>query len=119
MVKIDSLIIALFFPILMAVGQILFSIGALRLRSHAGFDFFVKTLINPHIVVAIILYAGATIAWVWVLRTNQLSFIYPISALSYLFVPLLSKFFLNESISANTMVGVLFVILGVVVIYRP
>lgn len=55
---------------------------------------------------------------IFALRDGELSILYPIIALTYVWVTILSVVFFNERINAFKAVGVLTVILGVAVLGR-
>lgn len=77
---------------------------------------YVGLLSNPYFIVGMAMYGLASIAWMWALKTYPLSKVYPILALTFVFVPLLSRIFLGERIPPTTVVGVLLILAGVTVI---
>lgn len=99
----------------MACGQVLFKIGSRSLTGNGLMTSVLEFVTNPFLVFAIFLYASTIIAWIYVLRVLPLSVAYPITALSYLFVPAISYFALKEEISLRTVMGSILIVLGVVV----
>lgn len=93
-----------------ACGQVLFKKGAQSLGADAG---VIGLLISPWIVVALIIYGAATLLWIHVLRETALSVAYPLFALTFIIVPLLSSIFLNEPLQSKTIVGGVLVVAGV------
>ncbi len=99
-------------PVVIAVGQILFKITS---RDVAALDVasLLKLSVNGYFIVALLLYAVATVAWVYVLRHFPLSKAYMFMGLTFVFVPLLSYWFLKEPISLRYLAGAAFIVLGI------
>ncbi len=104
-------------PVLLAViglsiGQILFKLAAAQMTSVRE---ALKSVVSGWMLVALIVYAVATLLWVYALRTLPLRVAYPFVALAYLTVPLLAHFFLNEPLQVRTLIGAAIIILGILV----
>ena len=97
----------------MAVGQLLFKLAA---RSFAGADSIIQGLLSPVLIMALILYAGVTVVWVWQLSLVDLSRAYPFMALSFVFVPLLSALMLGETVGIYYWLGISLIVAGVLVV---
>ena len=97
--------------VIISAGQVLFKLAANRL----GQGFFGAFGV---LAVALTLYGAATAAWILILREIQLSAIYPLMALSFVFVPLASSILLGESITPLYWAGVALLIGGLVIIGR-
>ena len=85
-----------------SVGQLMFKIAANRLQGVSLLSLEAFRALLP----ALLLYGLTTIAWVAVLRELPLSSAYPLMALAFVFVPLGSVLFLNETISLQYWGGV-------------
>ena len=109
----QSLILALLTAFSMAGGQLLFKIGAPQWQGSSLASWVLSFITNPFLVGAIFLYAATILIWIYVLRTLPLSLAYPLTALSYVIVPVLSYLFLHEKIEWQTGVGSAVIILGV------
>ncbi len=70
-------------------------------------------------LVALVVYAAATLLWVFVLRTVPLSSAYALFSLAFLIVPVLAWMFLGEPMSLNTLVGGAIIVVGVIIAVRP
>lgn len=103
----------LFTPVMISVGQVLFKATAERSKDASS---FAKVLFDPYLMSAVCLYGVATILWVWVLRHFPLSFAHPFNALSFLLVPLLSVYFLGETLPFRYYAGMVLVIAGLLLI---
>jgi len=56
--------------------------------------------------------------WIYVLSQLELSKAYPMTSLAYIFTLFLGLFFLNEQITPVKLFGILFVIVGVILLTR-
>lgn len=93
-----------------SVGQILFKRAAMSLPSPLS----VATLVsNGWLLTALVIYALATLGWILVLRKAPLALAYPLFALAFLFVPVLSHFLFAESLTWRTWVGGALILIGV------
>lgn len=99
----------------LAGGQMLFKLGAANWHGDSLYSWVVSFITNPFLVVAIFLYAFTVIMWIYVLRVLPLSLAYPLTALSYIIVPIASYLILHEKISWQTAAGAVLIILGIVV----
>jgi drug/metabolite transporter (DMT)-like permease len=104
-------------PVLLAViglsvGQILFKLAAAQMSSPRE---ALKSVVSGWMLVALIVYAIATLLWVYALRTLPLRVAYPFAALAYLLVPLLAHFFLSEPLQVRTLIGAAIIMLGILV----
>jgi multidrug transporter EmrE-like cation transporter len=64
------------------------------------------------------LYGLVTIIMVFALKHGELSMLYPIMALGYIWVPIASVVFLGEPVSAPQIAGIATIVLGVAVLGR-
>lgn len=110
-----SYVAALFCVLGIAVGQILFKLSALAFSDSESL-FSVKAA--SFLLSAMCLYGVTSLVWVWGLQKMELSRIYPLMALSFVFVPLGSHFVLGEVIRPQYIVGVLIIVIGIVVVAK-
>jgi uncharacterized membrane protein len=108
-----AIFIVLACTLLVAIGQYLIKLGANRL-SHAG---FLATTIGiftiPQLFAGYCLYGVFTVLFVYALRHGELSILYPLIALSYVWVTITGILAFHESMSPFKIVGVLVIICGV------
>lgn len=71
---------------------------------------FVK---NRYIYIAGLLVVFNSVLFIMALRGGELSVIYPITSLKYVFIAFLSVRFFNERIELNKWMGIIFIIIGV------
>jgi undecaprenyl phosphate-alpha-L-ara4N flippase subunit ArnE len=113
-----SLVLTLICVLLIAAGQLLFKSAAGQWRIDGWSWATVRGFLSPMMLVALVIYAAATLLWVFVLRTVPLSSAYALFSLAFLIVPVLARVFLGEAISANTLVGGAIIVVGVIIAVR-
>lgn len=103
-----------YWPYLVVAGCALLG-GTAQVMLKKGADSFsIATLFsNYYLVVGILLYGVAFIGYVFALRFGKLSILYPLIALSYVFVLIGSRVFIHEPISMRQVMGSLVIIVGV------
>jgi multidrug transporter EmrE-like cation transporter len=109
-----SLVLVFICTILGATAQILMKMGSTQL---VHFD-VVHVLTNVPLFTGYALYGINTLLLMLALRDGELSKLYPIIALTYVWVTLLSIYFFQESITFWKTVGILIIIAGVTVLGR-
>lgn len=97
-----------------ATGQVFFKLARVDQPDAAILSLFFR----PQIWIGLILYGLSSVVWLWVLSRAQLSYAYPILALSFPLVVGLSALIFGESISLVRWVGVGFIVLGVSLMAR-
>ena len=109
-------VLALLFatPLAIAIGQLLFKLTSGRIsETNGGYS---QIFIDPVFLLAIAIYAGATLTWIYVLRQVPLSYAYSFMALTFVFVPLLAWFFVGEQITWRYGLGAALIISGLAVV---
>jgi len=98
----------------MSGGQLLFKSAALRYGAAGGdtSERLLGLLHNVYFLVAVLLYAGLSVLWVWLLSFTPLSRAYPFVALAFALTPFLGALVFQEAVSARLIIGVLFVLCG-------
>jgi drug/metabolite transporter (DMT)-like permease len=99
-----------------SIGQILFKLASASMPTEFGVGAVVQLAVNRHLIGALIIYAAATLGWVYSLRVVPLTIAYPFMALAFVIVPVLSAFFLQESISIRLAVGTALIVCGIAAI---
>ena len=109
--NLKQLVLAIFTVVALSAGQVLFKLSA------ENIDFsrekFFTSILSPKILLALFVYAIATLLWLALLKTTPLRIAYPFAALAFLIVPILAHFFLGEPFRMNTAVGALLIFSGV------
>lgn len=97
----------------LAVGQILFKLAAQSISFSR--DAWLSSLFEPRLLIALVVYAVATVMWLAVLKMLPLRVAYPFVALAFVIVPIMAHFILGEKLSWNTFVGAALIGAGVYV----
>lgn len=100
--------------ILGAVAQMLMKIGLTHLSQPGLMGY----LTSMPLLAGYSLYGLNTVLMVFALRDGELSILYPIIALTYVWVTILSVLFFHESLNAFKLLGVTVIVTGVAVLGR-
>lgn len=112
-----SLIIVLCSTVLIAAAQALIKTGTGSLTPDAGLlDTAIGILTTPDLFAGYSLYGVVTVMMVLALRHAELSIIYPVIALSYVWVSILSVVMFHEVMNGFKVAGVIAIISGVAVL---
>jgi len=103
---------------LIAPGQLLFKSAASQWRVDEGAWMAVRTLASPAFIAAIVIYALATLLWVYALRLVPLTAAFPLYALTFVVVPVVAHLFAGEPLTANVLIGGAVIIAGVAISVR-
>lgn len=109
-------IVALISVALGSIGQLLLKLGSTEVKTGGGIWTTVLSLISLKIIVAISCFVVSMFLWIFVLRKMELSLAYPMVSLGYIFVMLLSFYFLQEQLSVTKFLGTGLIVAGVVVL---
>ncbi len=104
--------------IFVLIGTIIGSFGALYIKiGSKDFSFkILKILKNQRLILGIVFYALSSVFYVIALTGGELSVIYPVASISYVWVCLLSVWFLKEKMNIFKWVGIATIIFGITLI---
>ncbi|MDQ7947307.1 MAG: EamA family transporter [Pedobacter sp.] len=113
-------IIALLSILLGAVAQFFLKIGvtAVQEKSKHSADILKNGISNPYLLTGLSCYGLSLLLWFFVLSKMELSKAYPMVSLGYIFTLILAYLFLNEAITVAKVVGITFILIGVIVLNR-
>ena len=104
-----------------AAAQILMKIGAGALPPLGATGILANPLLvlrNVQLMAGLSLYGLFTLLLIFALRDGELSIIYPVIALNYVWVTFLSLLFFHETMNPFKACGITVIVLGVVVLGR-
>lgn len=105
-----------------AFGQILVKYGSANLEINFTLKYLVPSILNIiknlPVMMGIISYGVSFLIWIKVLSKTELSYAYPMVSLGYIIVMIFSYFVFKENISFIRILGMFFIIVGVVLISR-
>ena len=103
--------------IMVLVAGILGGIGPIFLKKSAGaIRASPKTWLSGNLVLGVVLYASGVFLYTAALRTSDLTVIYPLVSLSYVWSALFSQRFLDERMNLHKWVGIIFILFGTMLI---
>lgn len=108
-------LIALVSIALGSIGQMILKIASAEVKT-GNILLLVLSLINHKIIAAISCFVISMFLWIFVLKKLELSVAYPMVSLGYVFVMLLSYFFLQEQLFFTKILGTALIVAGVVVL---
>lgn len=77
--------------------------------------FLTQLLLKPWVISAFMAAFMASLTWMAAMTKLQLSHAYPFMSLAFVLVLIFSGFFFNEPVSVPKIVGILFIVLGIVI----
>ncbi len=103
---------------LVLLASFLGSFGPIMLKKASGkLSFKIKDLIgNYYLIFGVLFYGIGTVLFVPALKGGELSVLYPLVAITYVWVSLWSVKFLKERMNRQKWIGIMLVIVGVVFI---
>lgn len=109
--------VLLFINIIMLVfGQVLWKFGVRKSEFSFSIKGFINLISNPYILGGGIIYLFATIIWVYILSQEELSRVYPLQSLCYVFGTLAGVLIFKECITVSKGMGLVFIIIGAFII---
>lgn len=103
--------IVTFATVIGAFGALFFKFGADRLHRNLK-----SVITNTRLFIGLALYGLSTLIFLACLRWGDLSVLYPLASLSYVWIALLSIRFLGEKMNVWKWSGIAFILLGVFLI---
>ena len=122
MKKMEVIVLLIISVLLGVFGQLslkqgMKNIGTFGLKDFASSKIF-KLIEEKFVVIGVVLYAVATLFWLVILSKAELSFAYPMLALGYVLIAILSKIFFNENVTITRFIGILLISIGVFLLLR-
>jgi multidrug transporter EmrE-like cation transporter len=88
-------------------GSVFLKMGASRL------DGSVLSFVNSRLVLGVTLFLGSSVFYAFGIKGGQLSVLYPMVSLGYIWTLLWSRLFFNEPLTRNKFMGLGLILLGV------
>ncbi len=99
-----------------AVAQILLKAGTQQQHGEGLVDIVIGIFTNPQLFVGYTLYGVSALLMIAALKYGELSILYPVIAMTYVWVAILSVLIYGESVSALKFGGLSCIVLGVAVL---
>jgi drug/metabolite transporter (DMT)-like permease len=110
----QSILLVFFCTVFGAAAQIFFKFGAGAMQRGAP----LALVTDPTLLTGCALYGVSSALLVLALKDGELSILYPVISLTYIWVTFLSVLFFKESLTLCKMAGVLVIVGGVVLLGR-
>ncbi len=110
--------------VLVSIGDMLLAHGMKKIGAvsscspSALFQIGVRVFTNPSIIIGIIMLAGFFFLWLAILSWCDLSFVLPLTALSYVLTAFLSIYFLGETVTPLRWAGTILICVGVALVTK-
>lgn len=105
-----------------AIGQVLVKYGASGLQLNFTGRYLIESMFsilrNIPVMCGIISYGVSFLLWIKVLSKVELSYAYPMVSIGYIITMIFSYFIFKENISFIRFLGVIFIIIGVILVAR-
>ena len=99
-----------------AFGSLLLKKGAARFHITFSIEGVIAILKNWHIMLGAVCYVFTMIVFIYLLKQQELSVLYPLTSLTYIFVTIFSVWILKERINMYKIIGISAIILGVILV---
>lgn len=105
-----------------AIGQVMVKYGATSLQLNFAGKYLVQSIFsilrNLPVMCGIVSYGVSFLLWIKVLSKVELSYAYPMVSMGYILIMFFSYFIFKENISFTRLLGVVFIIIGVILVAR-
>lgn len=113
-----AILLVLFCTILGAAAQLLLKLGSKGVVTSSAMELVWSMAFNVPLISGLALYGLSMVLFVHALRNEQLSLLYPLISLTYIWVTAISILFLNETVSFWKLAGVAVIVAGVAFLGR-
>jgi uncharacterized membrane protein len=102
--------------VLGSCGHLLIKVGVTE-AAHGPANGFLTRIthyfLQPAAITGLAIYGAGTLLWIYAVSQRNISFLYPLTALTYVIVALGGRFIFGETISSGRWFGIAIVVLGV------
>ncbi len=118
-----NMLLLLFCISLGVIGQLslkhgMTMIGEIELDASRIPSMLMRSFGNPYVLLGYIMYGISSLSWIIVISRVELSFAYPMIAIGYVLVVILSRFIFAEHVTPLRLLGTLVICLGVFIMSR-
>ena len=100
--------------LLVFVASVIGSFGAVFLKMGAArLDGSILSFVNTRLVLGVTLFLGSSVFYAFGIRGGQLSVLYPMVSLGYIWTLLWSRLFFNEPFTSSKFIGLGLILMGV------
>jgi multidrug transporter EmrE-like cation transporter len=111
--KRQAVLMVILCTVLGAVGQVLIKFGANALHQHGTIATLLAMAANVPLIAGYVLYGIMTVLFVFALKDGELSVLFPIISLTYVWVAGLSAWIFQDSLNWPKIAGIFTIVAGV------
>ena len=111
------ILLTIFNSVLMVTGQTLWKLGATGKEIHS-LGQLLRLFLSPYVLAGLMVYAFASVLWIYILNKGELSYVYPIQSTAFIFALIIGTTIFKEHLTPSKIIGVLVICLGVIIITR-
>ncbi len=102
-----SMLLVFFASVIGSFGAVFLKLGAARL------DGTIRSFLNSRLILGVALFLGSSVFYALGIRGGQLSVLYPMVSLGYIWTLVWSRLFFQEALTATKFAGLGLILLGV------
>ena len=105
----SSMLLVLFGSVVGSFGAVFLKLGAVRLTG-------IMSLLNWRLALGVALYLASSVFYAFGIRHGQLSVLFPMVAVGYIWTLLWARLFFHESLTRQKLMGLALILIGVVLV---
>ncbi|MCK4521085.1 MAG: EamA family transporter [Nanoarchaeota archaeon] len=109
--KLSAILMMVFCTVLTSAAQVFYKKGSALLSFN-----LMSIITNYNILIGLILYITGGVIMIYAFKHGEVTVLYPVITLSYVWVSLLSVYFFNEIMTFYKWLGVIVIIIGIIFI---
>ena len=101
---------------LLLLGQVIWKLGTKTINFEMTLKGMFNLILNPYVIGGGIVYVIASLVWIYILSKEDLSKVYPLQSLCYVFGAIIGIFLFKEDVSALKILGLTLIVSGAFII---
>ena len=101
---------------LLLLGQVIWKLGTKTINFEMTLKGIFNLLFNPYVLGGGIIYVIASLLWIYILSKEDLSKVYPLQSLCYVFGAVIGIFIFKENVSTLKILGLCMIVSGAFII---
>lgn len=101
---------------LLLLGQVIWKLGTKTITFEMTLKGIFNLIFNPYVIGGGIVYVIASLVWIYILSKEDLSKVYPLQSLCYVFGAIIGIFLFKEDASALKILGLTLISIGAFII---
>lgn len=104
---------------MLSFGQLTLKLALAKMPSFSWtIHFWEDILTNWWLMLCCLLFGGASMLWIYILKHFPLNMAYPMASMSYVFAVIFAVVFLHESVTWNRWLGVALIMVGCIIVTK-